>query len=91
MCAMHKGLHRAFATSPNDIQATVKAVYHLSYALPTTRTDVAGHLVRWLEVHAYCQGTAFSSWCLANDLGTLGVTGVWETDIECLQALGTEP
>jgi hypothetical protein len=30
MRAMHNGLHRAFATSPHDIQATIKCVYHPS-------------------------------------------------------------
>ena len=35
MCAMHKGLHRAYGTSHHDVRATIKAVYSLSYHLPT--------------------------------------------------------
>ena len=37
MRAMHKGVYRAYTTAPHDVQATVKAVYSLSYHLPTSR------------------------------------------------------
>ena len=30
---MHKGVYRAYATAPHDVQATVKAVYSMSYIL----------------------------------------------------------
>ena len=33
MRAMHKGLHRAYATSPQDLNSTVKAVHSISYIL----------------------------------------------------------
>ena len=37
MWAMHKGLHCAFATSPDDIHSTIKCTYHLLYSLPCSR------------------------------------------------------
>ena len=45
MRTMHKGLHRTFATSPHHMQATIKAVYHLSYTLPTAWCVIAGGLL----------------------------------------------
>ena len=36
MRTMHKGIHRAYATAPHDVQATVKAIYSISYRLPLT-------------------------------------------------------
>ena len=73
--------------SSHDIQATVKAAHHLSHVLPCTRGKVARQLLLWLGKHAYWDGEAYSSWRLADVLGGLGVTQVWDTDIGCLQML----
>ena len=44
MRAMHKGTYRAYATGSHDVQATVKAVYSVSYLLPAARHTVAQHI-----------------------------------------------
>ena len=53
MRAMHKGLHKAHATSPHDANSTIKAVHSTSYTLLGTRTGVAQHVLRWMDRHAY--------------------------------------
>ena len=60
MRAMHKGLHRSYATSPHNIQATIKAVYNLSYRLPCTRARAAQHVLHWIQKHAYWDGVKHS-------------------------------
>ena len=39
----------------------------------------------------FCEGHAYSSWRLCSELGTRGVTGVWDTDFNCLKTLAAEP
>ena len=56
MRAMHKGVYRAYATAPHDVQATVKAVYSISYILAAGRHTVALHIRQWLREHAYWVG-----------------------------------
>ena len=58
MRAMHKGVYRAYATAPHDVQATVKAVYSVLYTLPAPRHTVAQHISKWHGVHAYWEGGA---------------------------------
>ena len=50
---MHKGLNRACAAEPHDVQATFKVVCHMSYDLPTSRAEAAKNLAEWLKGHAY--------------------------------------
>ena len=68
-------MYRAYATSPHDVQATVKAVYHLSYHLPMSRARTAQVLAAWLREHAYWRDTEYSSWYLAPDIAVQGITG----------------
>ena len=75
---MHKGLHRAYATSPHDIQATIKAVYSLSYRLPCTRAQAAEHVLHWIQKHTYWDGVKHGSWRLTKAVGLSDITGVWE-------------
>ena len=51
-------------SSPHDIQATIKAVYSLSYRLPCTRAQAAEHVLHWIQKHAYWDGVKHSSWRL---------------------------
>ena len=44
MHAMHRGVYRAYAMSPHDVQATVKAMYSVSYILPAIQQTVASHV-----------------------------------------------
>ena len=90
MRAMHKGVYRAYATSPHDVQATVKAVYSVSYILPATRQTVAQHIARWLRKHAYWEGGQYSSWYAPGFVALQGVTGCWCSDMPCVELLGTE-
>ena len=89
MRAMHKGVYRAYATSPHDVQATVKAVSSVSYILPATRQVVAQHIAAWLRKHAYWEGGQYSSWCAPSFLALQGVTGCWCSDVPCVELLGT--
>ena len=61
MCAMHTGIHRAYATAPHNVQATVKAMHRISYRLPLTREDAARAVAVWLQKHAYWWGDSYSS------------------------------
>ena len=89
MRAMHKGVYRAYATSPHDVQATVKAVYSVSYILPATRQVAAQHIATWLRKHAYWEGVQYSSWYAPGFLALQGVTGCWCSDMPCVELLGT--
>ena len=88
---MHKGVYRAYATAPHDVQATVKAVYSISYILPAGRHTVALHISQWLRDHAYWEGGQYSSWYAPGQLGLHGVTGRWCSDFPCLSLLAGEP
>ena len=90
MRAMHKGVHRAYATAPHDVQATVKAVYPAPYILPASRHTVAQHISKWLRVHAYWEGGRYSSWYAPGQLALQGVTGCWCSDMACTGLLGAE-
>ena len=90
MRAMHKGVYRAYATAPHDVQATVKAVYSVSYILPAARHTVAQHICKWLRVHAYWEGGQYSSWYAPGQLALQGVTGCWCSDFACLNLLSEE-
>ena len=87
MGAMHKGLHRTYATSPHDINSTIKAVYSISYKLPGNRAQVAAHVSQWLTRNAFWEKGQYSSWRLATPVGLGGVTGVWENHMGCLETL----
>ena len=76
MRAMHKGLHRAYAKSPHDIQATIKCVYQMSYSLPCPRQQAALGVLLWLKHHAYWEGGEYSSWRLTGQCSMAGITGV---------------
>ena len=56
MRGMHKGIYRAYATSPHDVQATIKAVFPVSYILPASRSRVARYAARWLQQNAFWDG-----------------------------------
>ena len=84
---MHKGLHRAYATSPHDINGTIKAVYNISYKLLGNRAQVATHIRNWLQGNVCWENGKYSSWRLAAPVGLEGVTGVWENHIGCLDTL----
>ena len=90
MRAMHKGVYRAYATAPHDVQATVKAVYSVSYILPAARHTVAQHISQWLRAHAYWEGGQYSSWYAPGQLGLQGVTGCWCSDFACMSLLSEE-
>ena len=90
MRAMHKGVYRAYATAPHDVQATMKAVYSVSYILPAARHTVALHISQWLRGHAYWEGGQYSSWYAQGQLGLQGVTGCWCSDFPCLSLLSEE-
>ena len=89
MRAMHKGVYRAYATAAHNVQATVKAVYSVSYILPAARQRVAQHIGRWLRRHAYWEGGQYSSWYAPGFLALQGVTG-WCSDMPCVEFLGAE-
>ena len=90
MRAMYKGVYRAYATSPHDVQATVKVVYSASYILPAACQTVAQHIAGWLRKHAYWEGGQYNSWYIyaPGFLALQGVTGCWCSDIGCLDLLG---
>ena len=90
MRAMHKGVCRAYATAPHDVQATVKAVYSVSYVLPAARHTVALHISHWLREQAYWEGGQYSSWYAPGQLGLHGVTGCWCSDFPCLSLVTEE-
>ena len=90
MRAMHRGVYRAYATAPHDVQATVKAVYSVSYILPAARQTVAQHIGRWLRRHAYWEGGQYSSWYALGFLALQGVTGCWWSDMPCVELPGAE-
>ena len=75
---------------PHDVQATVKAVYSISYILPAGRHTVALHIRQWLREHAYWEGGQYSSWYAPGQLGLYGVTGCWCSDFPCLNLLTEE-
>ena len=88
MRAMHKGLHRAYATSPHDINSTIKAVYSISYSLPGNRAQGATHKkLAAMQCNAFWEKGKYSSWRLAAPVGLEGVTGVWENHIGYLDTL----
>ena len=72
MRAMHTGVYRAYATAPHDVQATVKAVYSVSYILPAARHTVARHISQWLRGQAYWEGGQYNSWYAPGHLGCKG-------------------
>ena len=84
---MHKGLHRAYATSPHDINSTIEAVYNISCKLPGNRAQVTTHISQWLKRNAFREKGEYSSWRLAAPVGQEGVTGVWENHMGCLDTL----
>ena len=84
---MHKGLHRAYATSPHDINSTIEALYSISYRLPRNRADGAGHVLRSIKKHALWANEQHSSWRLHKPMGLEGVTGVCENQTGCLETL----
>ena len=86
MRAMHKGVHRAYATSPHDVQATIKAMYSLSYRLPTTRAQAVEHILQ-VEKNAYWEGVQHSSRRLTKAVGLGDITGIWEQHTGCLRVL----
>ena len=71
-----QGVFRAYTTALHDVQATVKAVYSLSYHLPTTQAGAARVLAMWLKKHTYWWGDTCSSRYLASDFAVQSVTGV---------------
>ena len=87
MRAMHKGIHRAYATTPHNVQATVKAVFIISYRLPLTPEEAARAVAAWLQKHACWWGESYSIWVLSRDLAVQGITQVWDTDFSCLWQL----
>ena len=69
MRAMHKGIYRAYAISPHDVQATRKAVFAVVY--PPGNASVAWHVAQGLKSHAYEEEGKYSSWQIIG-----GLTGV---------------
>ena len=89
MRAIHKGVFRAYATAPHDLQATVKAIHHISYHLPSTRHHVAGILRTWLKKHAYCilAGGRVQQLVPCPRHRSTGYNGVRDQDFCCLRLL----
>ena len=90
MRAMHKGVFWAYATSPHDMHATVKAVYHMSYRLPRTQVAVVKVVALWLRTLGCWCGDTYSSWYLVLDVAVQGITSVWDTDFECVTRLASD-
>ena len=84
MRGMHRALHRAFGTEPHFLQATVKAVYSISYQLPGKKCVVISHIQQWLRRNAHWEGGRYTSWtpkgCM--ELGAYEV--VWNYDWQAL-------
>ena len=75
MRAMHRAVSKAYAGSPHAHQATTRRLYHLSHKQPLRRCQVARLIERWLEKHAYWDGSLHSAWILPPDLTVGGIRG----------------
>ena len=59
----------------------------LSYCLSLSRGAAAVAVAQWLKQHVYWWGTWYSSWYLVTELAVQGITGVWDTDFDCLSLM----
>ena len=48
MRAIHKGIHRAYETSPHAVQATVKCAHSIVHHMPAKRCIILGKVKTWL-------------------------------------------
>ena len=87
MRAIHKGIHRAYETSPHVVRATVKCAHSLVHHMPTKRCIVLAKVKTWLKKHAIWNGTAYTSWMLAPELSVDGFNSAWNEDIGCIVPL----
>ena len=87
MCAIHKGIHGAYETSPHAVQATVKCAHSIVHHMPTKRCIILAKVKAWLQNHAIWAGTAYTSWMLPLGLTVDGINGAWNGDIACIEPL----
>ena len=89
---MHKALHRAIAASPDYVQATIKAVYRISYQLPDRNCAVFCRLQHWLTQNAKCTlgGGQYTSWAPKGHEALQVYGMVWNTDWEALEQMRTQ-
>ena len=87
MRAIHKGIHRAYETSPHTVQAMVKCVHCVVHHMPAKRCVVLSKVHMWLHKHAVQEGKRYPSWVLPPDLSIDGINGAWNDDMACIQRL----
>ena len=87
MRAIHKGMHRAYETSPHAVRATVKCAHSLVHHMPTKHCIVLTKVKTWLKKHAIWNGIAYTSWMLPLELSVDGINGTWNEDIACIEPL----
>ena len=51
MPVIHKGIHRAYKTSPHAVQATVKCIHSIVHHMPAKRCIILDKVKTWLEKH----------------------------------------
>ena len=87
MRAIHKGIHRAYDTSPHAVQAMVKCVHSVVHHMPAKRCVVLTKVHTWLHKHAVWEDNRYTSWVLPPDLTIDGINGAWNDDMACIQPL----
>ena len=79
--------HRAFAGEPHFLQATVKAVYSVSYLLLDRKCAMVGHVQKWLRNWTHWDGDRYTSWTPKACADLRAYEVVWNDDWEVLDGV----